>query len=549
MSAPESYNLRPRETLSMRTRDGVRLDADLYRPDTDGPFPVLLMRQPYGRAIASTVSNAHPTWYARHGYIVVIQDVRGCGTSEGEFDLLAQELDDGFDAIAWAAGLPGATGEVGMYGFSYQGMAQVFAAGSGAPALKTICPAMIAYDVYEHFAYEGGALRLELVMAWAVQVAAETAHRRRDAEAHQALFAASRSLPLDGKTPARPEVIERHAADSHYDDWVSNPKPGPYWERISPKTAARSIDLPALHIGGWFDALLPGTLACHRDWAARCRRPQRLAIGPWVHIPWSPKAGDRDYGPSAVSPIDRLQIRWFDHWLKGMDTGLLDEPPVLLYEMGGERWRAFDRWPDGPGGSRYLSSGGRSAIDLTDGELVPGLEAGAGEDAVVFDPWRPVPAVGGHLGAPAGPAERSDVDGRPDVLTYTSEPLEEDLHLAGDVTLEVWLRSDAPAFDLSAVVSEVTPEGRAFTLTQSHARIEEGDRTGPLRLSLRAICCRIPCGRRLRLSLAGACFPAYAVNPGTGAQPGDAALIDQRVITLFVATGGKTPSRLILPVG
>jgi putative CocE/NonD family hydrolase len=132
------------------------------------------------------------------------------------------------------------------------------------------------------------------------------------------------------------------------------------------------------------------------------------------------------------------------------------------------------------------------------------------------------------------------------VLTYTSEPLEEDLHLAGDVTLEVWLRSDAPDFDLSAVVSEVTPEGRAFTLTQSHARIEEGARTGPLRLSLRAICCRIPRGRRLRLSLAGACFPAYAINPGTGAQPGDAALIDQRVITLFVATAA---SRLILPVG
>lgn len=420
MSAPAPYNLRPRETVSMRTRDGVRLDADLHRPDADGPFPVLLMRQPYGRTIASTVSHAHPSWYARHGYIVVIQDVRGRGTSEGEFDLLAQELDDGFDAVAWSAALPGATGEVGMYGFSYQGMAQVFAAASGAPALKAICPAMIAYDVYEHFAYEGGALRLELVMAWAVQLAAETARRKGDAEAHQALFAASRSLPLDGMTPARPEALERFAAYCHYDDWVSNPKPGPYWERISPKTAARSIDLPALHIGGWFDAFLPGTLACHRDWAARCRRPQRLAIGPWVHTPWSPKAGDRDYGPSAVSPIDRLQIRWFDHWLKGVDTGLLDEPPVLLYEMGGERWRAFDRWPDGPGSSRYLTSGGRAAIDLTNGGLAPGPETGEGGGGGRGGvrplaarsrggglPWRP--------GRPRGAVRRGWVAGRADL--------------------------------------------------------------------------------------------------------------------------------------
>ncbi|MGA7800418.1 MAG: CocE/NonD family hydrolase, partial [Gammaproteobacteria bacterium] len=112
----------------MVTRDGVRLDADVYRPDADGEFPVLLMRQPYGRRIAATVVYAHPAWYAAQGFLVVIQDVRGRGTSEGVFRVFEHEVDDGFDAVEWAARLPGSCGRVGMYGFSYQGMTQFYAA-------------------------------------------------------------------------------------------------------------------------------------------------------------------------------------------------------------------------------------------------------------------------------------------------------------------------------------------------------------------------------------------------------------------------------------
>ncbi|HEY9823493.1 MAG TPA: CocE/NonD family hydrolase, partial [Candidatus Sericytochromatia bacterium] len=121
-------NVKPKETASMLTRDGVRLDADIYRPDSGGEFPVLLMRQPYGRAIASTVVYAHPIWYATQGYIVVIQDVRGRGTSQGEFRLFINETEDGEDTVNWAAALPGSTGQVGMYGFSYQAMTQLYAA-------------------------------------------------------------------------------------------------------------------------------------------------------------------------------------------------------------------------------------------------------------------------------------------------------------------------------------------------------------------------------------------------------------------------------------
>ncbi len=160
MSEP-SLGLRPRESASMKTRDGVRLDADVYRPDGPWPYPILLMRQPYGRAIASTVTYAHPSWYARHGYIVVVQDVRGRGSSEGEFDLLATERADGFDTVEWAARLPGGTGAVGMYGFSYQGMTQLMAAAAKPLALRAICPAMAAWDSHADMGYENGAFRLQ----------------------------------------------------------------------------------------------------------------------------------------------------------------------------------------------------------------------------------------------------------------------------------------------------------------------------------------------------------------------------------------------------
>ena len=185
-----------KETASMQTRDGVRLDADIYRPQSSDKFPVLLMRQPYGRKIASTVVYAHPRWYAAHGYIVVIQDVRGRGTSQGEFKLFAHEIEDGFDTVNWVSQLPGSTGDVGMYGFSYQGMTQLYAAIAKPDSLKTLCPAMLAWDLYTDWAYEGGAFCLQANLEWAVQLAAETARLQGDIQAYNVLYAASRNLPF-----------------------------------------------------------------------------------------------------------------------------------------------------------------------------------------------------------------------------------------------------------------------------------------------------------------------------------------------------------------
>ena len=507
------YPVRPKQTVSMQTRDGVTLDADIYKPDRPESFPVLLMRQPYGRAIASTVVYAHPSWYAAQGYIVVIQDVRGRGSSAGEFDLFAHEIEDGEDAVNWAAALPQSSGAVGMYGFSYQGMTQLYAAANRPAALKTLCPAMIGYDLYQDWAYEGGAFCYQLNLGWAIQLASETTRRKGDLEAYRTLYAAARGLPITDPVDLQSGILRRLAPDSHYHDWLRHSEPDDYWQQLSPQSHMQAVDLPMLHIGGWFDTHLSGTWRFYKEMAGRSAYPQHLIVGPWAHLPWGRRVGGLDYGAEANSPIDRLQIRWFDQVLKGIETGLLDEPPVCLFEMGKNQWRRFAQIPDGQS-AYYLHTTGLAAMDEREGKLVTELQNSELPDTFVHDPWRPVPAQGGHAAFPAGAFERSAIDCRTDVLTYTSEPLESDLHLAGEITVEICCAADAPSFDLCAILSEVK-NGAVYNFTQGYRRvIAPPDIAATYQITLQPTCICLPQGSTLRLSVSAACFPAYAVNPG-----------------------------------
>jgi uncharacterized protein len=537
--------VRPPETISMATHDGTRLDADVYMPDAPGPFPVLLMRQPYGRAIASTVVYAHPAWYAAHGYIVAIQDARGCGTSGGEFRLFEHEPEDGADAVAWAAALPGSSGNVGMYGFSYQGNTQLLALSAGAPALKALCPAMVAWDMHADWAYEGGAFRLADNLAWGIQMAAEAARRRQDFIAHQALYAASRDLPLDEELPTHPRVLRGYARYSHYDDWLSNPLPGAYWDSISPRAllVGKPVDVPMLFVGGWFDQMLTGTLNAFHEIQARSAAPQRLLVGPWTHMPWARRVGDVDFGGQAVSRIDAEQIAWFDRHLKG--KAARERLAVELFDLGTREWRGYDALPAPEPTPLHISSTGLAAVSTEDGRLTPDPVDSALPDRIVHDPWRPVPSIGGHAGNETGMRDRAALDQRADIACYTTEPLKTALQLAGPVRLDLIVDADAPSFDISAVLASVEPDGRVFNLTQGYRRVEEGAATCPLGIGMRAVCVTIPAGNRIRLSLAGACFPAFPVNPGTGAEAAETRLVDCRTITLTFHASG---TRLMLPV-
>ncbi|GAB4211083.1 MAG: CocE/NonD family hydrolase [Synechococcales cyanobacterium] len=517
--------VRPPETHSLTTADGVRLDADVYRPEAPGEYPVLLMRQPYGRRIASTVVYAHPSWYASHGYVVVIQDVRGRGTSEGTFQLFASETEDGAASVAWAAQLPGSSGQVGMYGFSYQGMTQLYAAAARPAALRTLCPAMCVRDPYSEWAYHNGALCLENTLSWAIQLSAESARLARDPERFRALQRLAQAPPYGD-----PQPLGTLDPESFWHQWLAHPTRDPYWHSLTPDLS--QVDLPMLHIGGWWDPYWRGTLSLYQERCHHSTAPQHLWVGPWPHLPWGRHLHQLDFGAAAVSPIDQVQIRWFDQVLKGIDTGLWQEDAVHLYVVGEGQgkghWRSFPTWPQPPSQRWFLQGQGLAAIQ--GGSLSP-LPSEVGiPDVVVHDPWRPVPSR-------AFGWDRAAIDGRSDVLTYTTDPLEQDVELWGSPVLRLWIVCDHPSWDLSATLSYVLPAGAVFALSQDYGRWSHPPNAAahPITLTLSAIGARIGAGSSLRLSLSASQFPAYPVNDGQGSPLPE--WIDLPVITIQVCRG------------
>jgi len=536
-----------KKTVSFLTRDYVRLDADLYYPDSLGEFPVLLMRQPYGRKIASTVVYAHPSWYASQGYLVVIQDVRGRGTSQGEFKLFTNEIEDGLETLNWAAQLPQSNGKVAMYGFSYQGMTQLYAAVHQPPALKTICPAMIAYNLYQDWAYENNAFCLQMNLGWAIQLAAETAKLKGDQETFQKLYAASRNLPLLDKIPVNPNILKELAPDSFYHDWLNRSEDDPYWQNLSPEFLLEKVDLPMLHIGGWFDPHLRGNFKLYQNMKNKSQFLQHFIIGPWGHLPWGRKTGEINYGQSASSFIDEYQIAWFDYFLKGKQSQLLEKLPIQLFEMGSNQWRNLEALNSNQQQTFYLKSNGLANIQENAGQLVTDLLLDMPKiiDTIVHDPWRPVPSLGGHAGFPSGSFERSHLDTRFDVLTYTSQPLAEDLCLQGEIKVEINVQADTASFDLCAIVSEVYPDGSVYNFSQSYRRVNTSETEQTILFSLQPICMKLAQGNAIRLSLSGANFPEYAMNSGTNQFPYETKLIDYQVITLSIHSGGTALSKII----
>lgn len=528
--------------FSMRARDGARLDADLWAPEAAGRFPVLLMRQPYGRRIASTLVYAHPAWYAAHGYLVVVQDVRGSGTSEGRFRLFADEEGDGAEAVAWAADLPGANGRVGTYGFSYQGQAQLLALAGGARP-GAVAPAMSGWDLRSDWAWEGGAWRLAPNLGWGLQMGWLRAVHAGDHPAAAELQAAARALPLAERHRTLPDVLRRHGGLTHYGEWLAHPDPGPCWDAVAPRSRleGHALGVPGLHVGGWNDQMLIGTLDGHAAFAARRGAEQRLLVGPWTHSPWGRRVGAMDLGPDAASPVDRAQLAWFDRYLKDQDGDAA--AAITLFDVGARTWRAFAAWPETRALDLFPRSFGLAAATSTDGALHPAPGA-AGGDTFVHDPWRPVPSLGGAAGSPPGIQDRAALDDRADVLCYTGEPLASPLFLCGRVRAVLHAEADQPSFDLSATLSTVAPDGRAWTLTHGYRRC---DAPGELEVPMRAACATVPAGHALRLSVAGASFPAYAVNPGDGRPASEFTAEAERVTTITLRHGGGAPSRLCLP--
>jgi putative CocE/NonD family hydrolase len=518
-------------------RDGVTLYADIYRPEGDGPFPVILMRLPYDKTSAENVAYADPSWYARHGYLVVIQDTRGRYASEGEFTPFAHEAEDGYDTIEWAARLPGANGRVGMYGFSYAGATQLMPATLRPPSLVTICPGLTASQYYEGWTYNQGALALAFAMSWATQLAGGDALRAQDDDAARNLAAVFGNIqgwnwyqPLTEFPPLQGPY------GTYFLDWLAHPTYDDYWRRWSIDEDYSRLTVPALHMGGWYDVFLSGSVrnflglrAEAGDSAARAG--QKLLLGPWMHIPWAPVSlSSLGCEPTTV---DDLQLRWFDQFLMGQETGVLDAP-VSLYVMGAETWRDYPDWP--PPASRperwFLHSGGRANSRFGDGVLSREAPGDESPDRFTYNATVPRMSIGGHsccfgFVAPMGPADQRPAEEFNDVLVYTSEPLQQPIELIGDVSITLYAATSARDTDWAARLCEVFPDGRSINLQEgilraryreslSQPSLLEPNRIYCYTIPLGPVGSRIAAGNRLRLTVSSSDFPQWDRNMNTG---------------------------------
>ena len=540
--------VRPRlRDLWMPCSDGVRLATRLWVPEGTGPWPVLLMRQPYGRAIASTVTYAHPRWYAAQGFLVAVQDVRGRGDSQGEFHGFAQEAADGAAAVRWCRSLEGANGRVGTYGFSYQGLSQLLNDGSGGPGEADgadplpdcLAPAMCGLDERLHWASEGGAHWWSLGLAWALQLAAEGCRRRGDGPGWRRI---RRSLASGSHLEDGLELLSELDPEGMGLGWLrQDPARGEGWRCHAPLEAL--LQRPLLLIGGWHDPHLNGVLDLHARSLAAGGQPQ-LCIGAWSHLDWH-------------GGIDRLQLAFFRRHLcpraaveaargeQPQQEGTIPEPTAaalpplqLQCQRHGNWWS--EATPDSQAQRGWeLAADALAAIDSEAGLLLPRAadgsgDRGAGGLTLVHDPWRPVPSRGGHLGPEPGLVERGDLDRRGDVACFQTPPLPAPLRLLGRPMLHLAAGADQPGFDLWAALSVIQADGKVLQLCTGMRRLVGEEALGLQRLELafQPLAATLEAGERLRLSLSGSAWPAIAVNPGDGSHPRGGSGPEHRIISL-----------------
>jgi uncharacterized protein len=498
-------------------RDGTVLRADVYRPPSGGPWPVLLVRTPYDKQDPDILALLDPQAAVRRGYLVVIQDTRGRYRSEGSWEPLIHESDDGYDTVRWAARLPGANGIVGMYGPSYLGHVQWAALIAQPPELAAIVPEFTWSDPYDGLVARGGAYELGLITQW------------------------SSTLGSD--------VLPR--------DHTGQPI-GPPFPRIADGLA--SIAAPTLTVAGWYDAFLQGSLDTYTG-ARDTGHPAALIVGPWSHNNQTSHIGETDFGAEASagdvydgSSLLSMELDWLDRHLKPLKPDHTTTPPpssplppssppppILIFVMGINEWRHLDHWPPpAVDTSWYLHT------NSTLSETAPQPDEPA--DTYRHDPNNPVPTCGGALlltdEFPAGPFDQHSIENRSDVLVYTSEPLENPLEVIGRVRAHIVAASTAPSIDWVVRLCDVDTNGISRNITDgilraatAHAVAATATTATPREHSVDLWSTAhvfLP-GHRIRLHIASSSFPRWDLNPS------------DRPATASVYHDTLRPSRIVLP--
>ena len=511
-------------TVMAPMRDGVKLATDIYLPEGEGPFPVVLARSVYGRGFG-------PDWarpWLEAGAAFVMQDCRGRGGSEGvDMGFLADgwgELRDGADTVGWLRAQPWCNGKIATFGGSALGIVQILAA----PATPWItCQSILVAPAsfYGNISYQGGVFRKEMMEGWL----------------------AAQNLP---------HVLEL---------WKAHPTYDAFWRGFDAVRVADRVTAPAVHVGGWWDCFGQGTIDAfvsrQYDGAPPARGNQKLIMGPWLHGP------RRDLGDvilhenyNAVN-FDEYTQRFFRHWLLGEENGIMDEPAVHYYTVGdlsdpdapGNEWRTADDWPPFPTRATpyYLTPDG-------------GLNAGAVDDVpggltFVYDPSDPVPSLGGAtLLHKPGIFDQRPVSDRADVLRFASTPLTEPLEITGRVTVRLYVSTDVKDTDFTAKLVDICPDGREILMLDGIQRLKFRDsfeapeylppgEIAALEIDLWSISLIFNTGHRIGLHISSSNFPRFEINPNTGEDfPSEDEPMPVARNTVY--TGVRHPSALILPI-
>ncbi|HVX30003.1 MAG TPA: CocE/NonD family hydrolase [Nitrolancea sp.] len=575
---PNSSTITVERNVAVPMRDGVNLSADIYRPAGDGPFPTLMQRTPYDKSMMNLGQLMLRA--VERGYAVVVQDVRGRFASEGEFNTFVNERNDGYDTLEWLTQQPWCDGNVGMFSQSYVGLTQWQAAMSGHPALKAIVPTVTADNYHDGWVYQGGAFELSFNLSWVVaNLAPNTIMRRKAidpsaAEDYEQLIQANDGMTAEfNKLPLKhSELISRYAP--YYDDWVDHPTYDDFWAALDVSRAHDKLTLPAMNVGGWHDIFLKGTIGNFTGRranapTAEARANQRLLLGPWNHsgMRSGNPIGSVNFGVHSTGAdidIDGLHLRWYDHWLRGLDNGVEDDPPVRVFVMGANRWRTAQDWPlPGTDWQEWYFHSAGSANSLNgNGELSRQSPASEPPDSYVYNPLNPTPTMGGGLCCNAvfsqgGAYDQREVERREDVLVYTSAPLEQELEVVGPLKVILYASSSAPDTDFTAKLVDVHPCGMARNLNDGIIRaryrhsMSEPELLTPgevteFEIDLVATGNAFQPGHRIRVEIASSNFPRFDRNPNTGEVPGRSENVVSALQT--VHHSAEYPSRIILPV-
>ncbi len=541
-----TYNVIEKLGVKVSMRDGVRLSTDLYLPGSPGKFPVLLMRTPYGKD--GEGRRAH--FFAQRGYAVVIQDTRGRYNSEGVFDAMQPEALDGYDTQQWIGVQPWCNGKIGTFGGSYVGFTQWMPAPLGSPYLQTMFPSKTFSDFYKE-AYQGGAFRILRWCPWSYEMSrpynVDKSFVQNEADkAYRMIPFIEQDKLLGWKIP-------------FLRDWLAHPQNDLYWERSGVRDNYTDIKASVYNVGGWFDSFQQGTLYNFMRMTApdidpEVRAKQKLLMGPWVHGSESSEVGDLNFGEDADIDIRELELRWFDSQLKGVDNGIMQEPPVRIFVMGENVWRYENEWPLARTDYQeyYFHSNGNANTLMGGGTLDTNIQKNESPDTFVYNPENPVITPGRDQ-----PIDQRKVEAREDVLVYSTGIMKENLEVTGPVEVVLYASSSAINTDFTAKLVDVYPDGKAIRLCEgiirasfrnpdaSPSTIQPG-KIYKYHISLWATSNLFKIGHQLRVEISSSNFPRFDRNLNTGIFPA----IDTTYIkaTQIIYHSKEYPSCIILPV-